>query len=95
MKTRMVPFGSIAPRLRRLVRSASKETGKKAQLQLRMVGSSDELDRNVLEHITVPLEHMLRNAIAHGIEKPDDLAVRQQFRYAHGSLLVAGAQDQQ
>ena len=71
MKTRMVPFGSIATRLRRLVRGASKEMAKKARLELRMVGSSDELDRNVLSAITAPLEHMLRNSIVHGIEKPD------------------------
>jgi len=70
MQTRMTPFGSAAPRLRRVVRSAAAETGKKARLQLRMAGSSDQLDRNVLERITVPLEHMLRNAIAHGIELP-------------------------
>jgi len=70
MQTRMTPFGSAAPRLRRVVRAAAAETGKKARLQLRMAGSSDQLDRNVLERITVPLEHMLRNAIAHGIELP-------------------------
>jgi len=70
MQTRMTPFGSAAPRLRRVVRSAAAETGKKARLQLRMAGSSDQLDRNVLERITAPLEHMLRNAIAHGIENP-------------------------
>ena len=70
MKTRMTPFGSAAPRLRRVVRSAAAETGKKARLQLRMAGASDQLDRNVLERITAPLEHMLRNAVAHGIEKP-------------------------
>lgn len=70
MQTRMVPFGSIAPRLRRLVRSAASETGKKARLQLKMIGTSDQLDRNVLERITTPLEHMLRNSIAHGIETP-------------------------
>jgi chemosensory pili system protein ChpA (sensor histidine kinase/response regulator) len=35
-----------------------------------MAGSSDQLDRNILERITVPLEHMLRNAIVHGIETP-------------------------
>jgi len=70
MKTRMVPFATIAPRLRRIVRGAAKEEGKQARLQLRMVGSSDELDRNVLEHITAPLEHMMRNAVAHGIEAP-------------------------
>jgi chemosensory pili system protein ChpA (sensor histidine kinase/response regulator) len=72
MKTRMVHFGSVAPRLRRLVRSAASETGKKARLQLKMIGTSDQLDRNVLERITAPLEHMLRNSIAHGIEKPDE-----------------------
>ncbi|NND45585.1 MAG: response regulator [Xanthomonadales bacterium] len=71
MKTRMVPFGSVAPRLRRLVRAAAGETRKKARLQLKMVGTSDQLDRNVLERITAPLEHMLRNAIVHGIETPD------------------------
>jgi len=70
MQTRMTPFGSAAPRLRRVVRSAAAETGKKARLQLRMAGASDQLDRNVLERITAPLEHMLRNAVAHGIEQP-------------------------
>jgi chemosensory pili system protein ChpA (sensor histidine kinase/response regulator) len=70
MQTRMTPFGSAAPRLRRVVRAAAAETGKKARLQLRMAGSNDQLDRNVLERITAPLEHMLRNAIAHGIEPP-------------------------
>ena len=70
MQTRMTPFGSAAPRLRRVVRSAATETGKKARLQLRMAGSSDQLDRNVLERVTAPLEHMLRNAVAHGIETP-------------------------
>jgi chemosensory pili system protein ChpA (sensor histidine kinase/response regulator) len=70
MKTRMTPFGSAAPRLRRVVRSAAAETGKKARLKLRMAGSSDQLDRNVLERITAPLEHMLRNSVAHGIETP-------------------------
>jgi chemosensory pili system protein ChpA (sensor histidine kinase/response regulator) len=70
MQTRMTPFGSAAPRLRRVVRAAAAETGKKARLQLRMAGSNDQLDRNVLERITAPLEHMLRNAIAHGIELP-------------------------
>jgi len=70
MQTRMTPFGSAAPRLRRVVRAAATETGKRARLQLRMAGSSDQLDRNVLERITAPLEHMLRNSIAHGIEPP-------------------------
>ena len=86
MKTRMVPFATIAPRLRRIVRGASKEEGKQARLQLRMVGTSDELDRNVLEHITVPLEHMMRNAVAHGIEKPDQR--RELDKPAEGEITV-------
>jgi len=72
MQTRMTPFGSAAPRLRRVVRAAAAETGKKARLQLKMAGSSDQLDRNVLERITAPLEHMLRNAVVHGIESPKE-----------------------
>jgi chemosensory pili system protein ChpA (sensor histidine kinase/response regulator) len=70
MQTRMVHFGTIAPRLRRIIRTAASETRKKARLQLRMTGGGDQLDRNVLERITAPLEHLLRNAIVHGIEKP-------------------------
>jgi chemosensory pili system protein ChpA (sensor histidine kinase/response regulator) len=70
MQTRMTPFGSAAPRLRRVVRAAATETGKLVRLQLKMAGSSDQLDRNVLERITAPLEHMLRNAVVHGIEAP-------------------------
>ncbi len=70
MQTRMVHFGTIAPRLRRIIRTAASETEKKARLNLRMTGGGDQLDRNVLERITAPLEHLLRNSIAHGIEKP-------------------------
>ena len=68
MQTRMVHFGTIAPRLRRIIRTAANETKKKARLHLRMTGGGDSLDRNVLERITAPLEHLLRNSIAHGIE---------------------------
>ncbi|MGB5292968.1 MAG: chemotaxis protein CheA, partial [Lysobacterales bacterium] len=68
MRTRMVHFGTIAPRLRRIIRTSANETKKKARLHLRMTGGGDSLDRNVLERITAPLEHLLRNSIAHGIE---------------------------
>ncbi|HET7125853.1 MAG TPA: response regulator, partial [Lysobacter sp.] len=68
MRTRMVPFDALVPRLRRVVRQAAGETGK--QVQLKLDGAQGELDRNVLEHMTAPLEHMLRNAVAHGIEDP-------------------------
>ncbi|PBS13584.1 hypothetical protein CMZ82_05255 [Lysobacteraceae bacterium NML93-0792] len=68
MRTRMVPFDAMVPRLRRVVRQAAQDTGK--QVQLRLDGAQGELDRNVLERMVSPLEHMLRNAIAHGLESP-------------------------
>ena len=68
MRTRMVPFSGQAPRLRRIVRQTAAELGK--QVQLRLEGMEGELDRSVLERIIPPIEHMLRNAIAHGIESP-------------------------
>ncbi|GAB1594423.1 Hpt domain-containing protein [Lysobacter claricitrinus] len=69
MRTRMVPFDGLLPRLRRVVRQASGETGKHVLLKLE--GTQGELDRNVLERMTAPLEHMLRNAVAHGLESPE------------------------
>ena len=68
MRTRMVPFSSQAPRLRRIVRQTAAELGK--QVELKLQGMEGELDRSVLERIIPPIEHMLRNAIAHGIESP-------------------------
>jgi chemosensory pili system protein ChpA (sensor histidine kinase/response regulator) len=69
MRTRMVPFESVVPRLRRIVRQTAAELGKKAQLKVE--GAQGEMDRTVLERMTAPLEHMLRNALAHGLEKPE------------------------
>ena len=86
LQTRMVHFATIAPRLRRVVRAAASETGKKALLHLRMTDGGDQLDRNVLERITAPLEHLLRNAIAHGIESPKQR--RQLNKPAEGAVNV-------
>ena len=69
MRTRMVPVESVLPRLRRVVRQASGDAGKSAQFVLE--GAHGELDRNVLDRMLGPLEHLLRNAVAHGIEKPE------------------------
>ncbi|MGB7540849.1 MAG: Hpt domain-containing protein, partial [Burkholderiales bacterium] len=68
MRVRMVQFGSISERLYRIVRQTAKEVGKRVNLDIR--GTQVELDRSVLERITAPFEHLLRNAIAHGIETP-------------------------
>ena len=69
MRTRMIPFSGQASRLRRIVRQTCGELGKHAELHLEGVDS--ELDRTILERIISPIEHMLRNAIAHGIETPE------------------------
>jgi len=69
MRTRMVPFESLVPRLRRILRQTATELGKKAQL--RVEGTQGEMDRTVLERMTAPFEHMLRNSLAHGIESPE------------------------
>lgn len=72
MGVRMVPFNAVADRLYRVVRMTAKELGKKANLDIR--GGQVELDRSVLEKMTGPIEHLLRNAITHGLE---DSAQRQ------------------
>jgi chemosensory pili system protein ChpA (sensor histidine kinase/response regulator) len=66
MGVRMVPFESLAERLHRVVRQAAKDTGKRANLDIRH--GQTELDRSVLDKMAGPLEHMLRNSVAHGLE---------------------------
>jgi chemosensory pili system protein ChpA (sensor histidine kinase/response regulator) len=69
MRTRMVPFQRHVQRLTRIARQAAAETGKK--VEVRIGGAAGELDRQVLERMLAPFEHMLRNAIVHGIELPE------------------------
>ncbi|WP_275097417.1 Hpt domain-containing protein [Sedimenticola hydrogenitrophicus] len=68
MRTRMVPFSQIVPRLHRVVRQTCNQLDKRAELVIQGAGS--EIDRGILERMIGPLEHILRNAIAHGIESP-------------------------
>ncbi len=70
MRVRTVPFANLTERLHRTVRQSARELGKKANLEIR--GSRIEIDRSVLERIAAPLEHLLRNAIAHGLESTDE-----------------------
>jgi len=70
MRTRMVPFQQHVPRLTRLVRQVASEAGKRAELAVE--GASGELDRQVLDKMLPPFEHMMRNAIIHGLEKPEE-----------------------
>ena len=66
MKTRMIPFSSMVPRLRRIARQISGELDK--QVDFDVTNAEGEMDRSVLERMIAPLEHMLRNALDHGIE---------------------------
>jgi chemosensory pili system protein ChpA (sensor histidine kinase/response regulator) len=68
MRMRAVPFATLSERLHRVVRQTAREIGRKAELEIQ--GAQIELDRGVLERIAAPLEHMLRNAVVHGVEDP-------------------------
>jgi chemosensory pili system protein ChpA (sensor histidine kinase/response regulator) len=74
LRTRMVPFQRHVQRLARIVRQAASDTDKKAELVVE--GASGELDRQVLERMLPPFEHMLRNAVVHGLESPEERRAR-------------------
>jgi chemosensory pili system protein ChpA (sensor histidine kinase/response regulator) len=67
---RMVPIGTLYSRLSRAVRDAAKSAGKEVDLDL--TGSETELDNNIIQQISDPLVHLVRNSVAHGIERPED-----------------------
>ncbi len=69
MRTRMVPFDRLLPRLRRVVRQVAGELGK--NVEFLVANAEGEVDRSVLERMLAPLEHMLRNAVDHGIESAE------------------------
>lgn len=70
MRSRMLPVRSVLTRLPRLVRDVATKCGKKVELVT--AGEETELDRSVIEEISDPLVHILRNAVDHGIETPDE-----------------------
>ncbi|MCO4860547.1 Hpt domain-containing protein [Cupriavidus sp. WGlv3] len=66
MQARMVQFDALAERLYRVARQAAAETGKEVRLLIK--GGTVEIDRSVLDRMAGPIEHLIRNAVAHGIE---------------------------
>ena len=66
MRTRMVTFSRLVPRLRRIVRQTGQEVGKLVDLEV--INPEGEMDRSLMERMVAPLEHMLRNAVDHGVE---------------------------
>ncbi|MYN28069.1 response regulator [Duganella sp. CY42W] len=89
MRVRMVPFASISERLFRVARQSAKDVDKRVNLDIR--GSSVELDRSVLERMAAPFEHLLRNAIAHGVETREARIAA--GKSETGELLVEVAQE--
>jgi len=84
MRTRMVPFSRHAQRLRRVVRQTSEEAHK--QVEISFLGAEGEMDRQVLERVLAPLEHMLRNSVVHGIETAE--VRRQRKKTAIGTITI-------
>jgi chemosensory pili system protein ChpA (sensor histidine kinase/response regulator) len=70
LRTRMVPFAQLVPRMQRLVRQTAGQLGKKANLEC--FGVEGELDRSILNRMVPVLEHLLRNSVSHGVELPED-----------------------
>jgi len=84
MRVRMIPFASISERLYRVTRQTSKEVDKRVNLDIR--GATVEMDRGVLEKMAGPFEHLLRNAIVHGIESRENR--RNNGKEETGELLI-------
>lgn len=70
MAIRMVPLSTTFQKMNRIVRDMSKKLNK--EVQLKLIGEDTEVDKNIIEHISDPLMHLVRNSIDHGIEDADD-----------------------
>ncbi len=89
MRTRMVSFSTQAARLRHIVRQTSRELDKHVELVLQ--GAEVEVDRNVLERMIGPFEHMIRNSLDHGIES--EAVRRKKGKSPTGRITIASAQE--
>ena len=88
LEIRMVPIGQIFARLSQIVRRYSREIGK--QIDLQMYGEDTELDKFLAEEIVDPLMHLIRNAIDHGIEMPEERKAR--GKSEHGTVTLKAYQ---
>ena len=89
MRTRMVNFSTQAARLRHIVRQTARELGKRVELNLE--GAEVEVDRNVLERMIGPFEHMIRNSIDHGLENEGER--RRKGKPPVGRITIASSQE--
>ena len=100
MQVRMIPVDVVFLRFPRLIRDLSTKLGKEVKLEL--VGSDTELDRTVVDALGDPLVHLVRNALDHGLERPDDRlaagkprqgTIQIAARHAGGSVVIAVSDD--
>ena len=100
MRVRLVPFSNVSERLYRVARQTGKEVGKRVHLEI--VGGTTEIDRGVLERMSGPFEHLVRNAIVHGIEtsekrrslgKPESGELRIDVKQEGNEIIVVFADD--
>ncbi len=100
LRTRMRPFAEGIGRFPRMVRDLARSLGKEVRLEL--VGENTQVDRDILERLETPLAHLLRNAVDHGCDspeqrrragKPAQATIRLEARHSAGMLLVSVADD--
>ena len=100
LSIRMLPIGGVFGKFRRVVRDLSAELGKTVTLETE--GGETELDKNVIDRLTEPLVHIIRNSVDHGIEsaesraaagKPEEAEVRMVARQTGGEVLISVADD--
>jgi two-component system, chemotaxis family, sensor kinase CheA len=84
MQVRMIPVDVVFLRFPRLIRDLSTKLGK--EVKLRLVGSETELDRTVVDALGDPLVHLVRNAVDHGLERPEDRLAAGKSR--HGTIEI-------
>ena len=100
LRTRMRPFGDGAQRFPRMVRDLGRSLGKSVRLEI--TGETTQVDRDILERLEAPLTHLIRNAVDHGCEmpeervrrgKPAEAVIRLEARHTAGMLQVIVADD--
>ena len=89
MKTRMQPIKKVFGRFPRVVRDLARQLGK--EIELEMAGEETDLDKNLVDALSDPLVHLVRNAVDHGVEMPDERIAAGRPRV--GSLKLSAEQD--
>ncbi|MCB1190078.1 MAG: chemotaxis protein CheA [Leptospiraceae bacterium] len=88
LSTRMIPMASVFARIPRLVRDLALQLGKEVKLQV--LGEETEIDKSLVDLLLDPIIHIIRNAIDHGIEPPNERL--QKGKSEHGNILIQASQ---